>query len=148
MIVFYCGFRQPSLEYELERKRLELETQRMQDMMAKTLGPTSEVVRRREERILHLRKLDQRLAEINSLITSHANKTDAAAARPDPDEQLELARSAVRPEWPNDKDIWLSGSSLDLHLDDKNGHSVTSNHSFDWIFTKFCVFDIDGQSFS
>jgi hypothetical protein len=27
-------------------------------------------------------------------------------------------------DWTNDKDIWLSGSSLDLHHEDKNGHSV------------------------
>lgn len=117
------------MEYELERKRLELETQRMQELMAKTLGPTSEAVRRREERILHLRKLDQRLAEVNSLIDSHASKT-GADERPENDELPRSASAAVRPEWSNDKDIWLSGSSLDLHLEDKNGHSVSISTFF------------------
>ncbi len=59
---------QPTLEYELERRRLELETQRQQDLMIKTLGPASEVVRRREERILVLRKIDQKLADISLAI--------------------------------------------------------------------------------
>ena len=44
--------------------------------MLKTLGPTAEVVRRREERVLHLRKLDQKLKEINALIISEVAKND------------------------------------------------------------------------
>ena len=59
---------QPTLEYELERRRLGLEMQRQQDLMIKTLGPASEVVRRREERILVLRKIDQKLADISLAI--------------------------------------------------------------------------------
>ena len=105
----------------MERKRLELETQRMQDRMLKTLGPTSEVVKRREERILHLRKLDQKLAEINTLIVNHVGKSEAAAS----DLCHTTSTSPALPgDWTNDKDIWLSGSSLDLHHEDKNGHSV------------------------
>lgn len=93
----------------------------MQDRMLKTLGPTSEVVRRREERILNLRKLDQKLAEVNTLIVNHVGKTEAAAS--------DLCHTTSTPpalpgNWTNDKDIWLSGSSLDLHHEDKNGHSV------------------------
>lgn len=103
------------MEYELERKRLELETQRMQETMLKTLGTTSEVVRRREERISLLRKLDQQLTEIESLI---ASKNQAA---------VEAAAAA---------DIWLSGSSLELHLEEKNGiHSVNTRSYLYSLFT-------------
>ena len=104
------------MEYELERKRLELEAQRMQETMLKTLGPTSQVVRRREELISLLRKLDRKLVEIEAII---ASKNQAAAEA--------AAAAAAVADWTQDKDIWLSNSSLELHLEsDKNGgiHSV------------------------
>ncbi len=84
--------------------------------MLKTLGPASEVVRRREERILHLRKLDQKLAEINSLIAQHIGNSEAAAAG-------ESAATSRR-DWSNDKDIWMSNSSLDLQLAEDKQYSV------------------------
>lgn len=87
----------------------------MQDTMLKTLGPASEVVRRREERILHLRKLDQKLAEINSLIAQHRDSEAAAAGE---------SAATSRRDWPNDKDIWMSNSSLDLQLAEDKQYSV------------------------
>lgn len=99
----------------------------MQDRMLKTLGPTCEVVRRREERILHLRKLDQKLAEINTLIVNHVGKSEVVAS--------DLCHTtstspALQGDWANDKDIWLSGSSLDLHHEEKNGHHSVNNKLF------------------
>ena len=87
--------------------------------MLKTLGPTAEVVRRREERILHLRKLDQKLKEINALIVSEVAKNEAAESS-----NLCHVSSNANGEWANDKEIWLSGSSLELHLEDKHALSV------------------------
>ena len=123
---------QPSLEFELERKRLELETQQMQDTMQKTLGPANEVLRRREERILHLRKLDQKLAEVNGLIAQHAAKSDETAT----DQCLAASSSRNIGVWTNDKDVWMSGSSLDFPLEDRNGHSVSESFHF-FSLTKF-----------
>ena len=95
----------------------------MQDRMLKTLGPTSEVVRRREERILHLRKLDQKLAQVNTLIVDHVGKSHETSPPPPPPPPP----PALAGDWTADKDIWLSGSSLDLHQEEKNGsHSVLS----------------------
>lgn len=88
--------------------------------MQKTLGPANEVLRRREERILHLRKLDQKLAEVNGLIAQHMSKAEAAA-----NDHCHTASSNRAREWDNDKDIWMSGSSMDLQLEDRNGHSVS-----------------------
>ena len=86
--------------------------------MLKTLGPTSEVVRRREERVLHLRKLDNKLAEINNLIVNHVGKSEADAG------DLCHTTSTSHGDWVNDKDAWLSGSSLDLCMEEKHGLSV------------------------
>ena len=110
----------PSLEYELERRRLELETQRQQDLMLKTLGPVSEVVRRREERILVLRKLDQKLNEVNSAIANHLEVTLVD----------DLCNAGIQAtDWLIDKDVWQSSSSLDLHMAvEKHGHSVNNNN--------------------
>jgi len=88
--------------------------------MLKTLGPTAEVVRRREERVLHLRKLDQRLKEVNALIVSEVAKNEVK------NDANDLCHVTSNPngDWSNDKDIWLSGSGLELHLEDKHGLSV------------------------
>jgi len=113
----------PTLEYELERRRLELETQRQQDLMLKTLGPASEVVRRREERILVLRKIDQKLADITNAITRQLERESEP-----PSSDLCPGNAAAHPEWMIDKDVWLSSSSLDLRLEaDKQGHSDTAS---------------------
>ena len=97
---------------ELQLKRLELETQRMQDRMLKTLGPTNEVVKRREELILHLRKVDQKLADINTLIVNHVGESETATS----DLYHTTTTSPALPDdSTNDKGIWLSGSSLDPH---------------------------------
>lgn len=104
--------------------------------MLKMLGPTSEVVRRREERILHLRKLDQKLAEVNALIVNHVGKSEAAAS----DLCHTTSTSPALPgDWANDKDIWLSGSSLDLHQEDKNGHSVDNKYLYIFIHRRFLL---------
>jgi hypothetical protein len=109
---------------------LELETQRQQDLMLKTLGPASEVVRRREERILVLRKIDQKLADITNAITRQLERESEP-----PSSDLCPGNAAAHPEWMIDKDVWLSSSSLDLRLEaDKQGHSVLVH-----FYTSCCV---------
>ena len=101
--------------------------------MLKTLGPSTEVVRRREERVLHLRKLDHKLNEINTLMISQVSKNNEADAS-----DLCQLTSHSTGDWAHDKDIWLSGSSLELHLEDKHGHSViTIPFSVNYIFITF-----------
>ncbi|KAK2726017.1 hypothetical protein QYM36_000472, partial [Artemia franciscana] len=145
----------PSLECELERRRLEQEAQRLQDAMLKTLGPAGEGLKRREARILSLRNLDQKIFAVSSLLAERQREEegelavsreqaefledipdegvpDAIAAHPQfapPEEKMSFPY-LLDPNWLQANGLWASMSSNNI-TDDRVGlHDTASLVSF------------------
>ena len=97
------------MEFELEQKRQE--TRQIRKAIEKTLNKANEVLQRREECILHLVKLNQKLAEVNRLIAQHAANSDK--------ETTTMSKTS-KEVCTNDKDIRISGPP-----EDRNCRSVS-----------------------